>query len=96
MVVMAQVNILARALIWPFSKNLATEGRKVAIAGDGPLTRYLNLTFYETLGCGTLFAGPEEWRSQGFADYGQFGLWWDYWSGGCFDVTPGSTWTHDN
>ena len=50
------------------------EGLKVAIAGDLDHSRVAksNMQILKRLGAELYFAGPEEWRSQEFADYGQF------------------------
>lgn len=50
------------------------EGLKVAIAGDLDHSRVAksNMQILKRLGAELFFAGPEEWRSQEFADYGQF------------------------
>ena len=50
------------------------EGLKVTIAGDLDHSRVAksNMQILKRLGAELYFAGPEEWRSQEFADYGQF------------------------
>lgn len=50
------------------------EGLKVAIAGDLDHSRVAksNMQILKRLGSELFFAGPEEWRSQEFADYGKF------------------------
>ena len=50
------------------------KGLKVAIAGDLDHSRVAksNMQILKRLGAELYFAGPEEWRSQEFADYGQF------------------------
>ena len=50
------------------------EGLKVAIAGDLDHSRVAksNMQILKRLGAELYFAGPEEWRSQEFADYGKF------------------------
>ncbi|KXU13763.1 Aspartate carbamoyltransferase [Streptococcus oralis] len=50
------------------------EGLKIAITGDLNHSRVAksNMQILKRLGAELFFAGPEEWRSQEFADYGNF------------------------
>lgn len=50
------------------------EGLKIAIAGDLSHSRVArsNMQILKRLGAELYFAGPEEWRSEEFANYGQF------------------------